>query len=361
MEGAADRRAGDSGRPERPSDVRRVGVFPQEPCDAYALLDSGDGEKLERFGQRTLVRPDPQALWRRRDPGAWGRAELVFVRESDRGGRWEERGGAAAGSRAGARRAGAAGPAVRTQRGRGGGAGRRGRGPSEEQEDPALHEWPVELRGARFVLRATPFKHVGLFPEQAVNWSLVERAAPLLGREPRLLNLFGYSGVASVLALRAGYAVTHVDASRLALAWTRDNLAASGLPADAARLVLDDALAFARREARRGRRYDAVLVDPPSYGRGPKGETWRFEEHIAGLLEAVGALLAERALLVLSTYAIGIAPLTLENLLDPLCAGEALLEVGELALREEPSASAAPARLLPCGFCARLRRGLPEA
>ena len=309
----------------RPMDPGHPASFAQPVLSAYALLDSGDGEKLERFGEQVLVRPDPQALWRRRDPEAWARAELVFVRESDRGGRWEPPG------------------AGRDARGRPG-------------SGKAELEWQVEVQGTRFVLRTTPFKHVGLFPEQATNWSFVERASAGLsgaGR-PRLLNLFGYSGVASVLAARAGYEVTHVDASRLALAWTRTNLEAAGLAPDTLRLVLDDAFAFARREARRGARYQAILIDPPHHGRGPKGETWRFEQDIAGLVEACAGLLAERALLVLSAYAIGISPWTLRNLLVSV-AGE--VAVGELLLAEEPSRHG-PVRVLPCGFCARLTRGL---
>jgi len=306
------------------------GSFAHRPFGAHALLDSGDGEKIERFGETILVRPDPQALWRRRDPAAWGRADLVFVRESDRGGRWE-----APGARA---------------RGRG------GRGAALPER-----EWTVALFGARLVLRTTPFKHVGLFPEQATNWELVASLRGKLGQErPRLLNLFGYTGAASLLAARAGYEVTHVDASRTALSWTRANLEASGQKPDTLRLVLDDALAYARREARRGRRYHAILVDPPRYGRGPKGETWRFEEKIVALLEACGDLLAERSMLILSAYAIGISPRTLANLLAPLEGG--VVRVGELCLPEDPASEGpeelAPPRLLPCGFCARWTRGI---
>lgn len=300
----------------RPMAALDPGSFDQPELPWYALVDSGGGQKLERFGPHLLARPDPQALWRRRAPARWDEAALVFVRESDRGGRWE------------------------APRPRGGGRARE-------------LEWRVAVEGAALVLRTTPFKHVGVFPEQATNWRLVERAARAFEARPRLLNLFGYSGAASVLACRAGWAVTHVDASRLALSWTRANLEASGLPADALRLVLEDALAFARREARRGQRYEAILVDPPRYGRGPKGETWRFDEDVAELVEHCDALLAERALLVLSAYAIGLSPWTLQNLLAPL---RGRLETGELLLAEEPAPDA-PARVLPCGFCARLARG----
>lgn len=293
-------------------------VFDPVPIADHELLDSGAGEKLERFGPVVLRRPDPQALWRPALPaGEWARADLVFVRESDRGGRWERT------------------PASVAQA--------RGREPA----------WTLALGAGRFVVRPTPFKHVGVFPEQAPNWELVSALARRFERErPRLLNLFGYTGVASVLAAQAGYEVTHVDASKSAVAWTRENLAASGLREDALRLIVDDAASFVRREARRGARYSVVLLDPPHYGRGPKGETWQFEDHVAALLDALRALLEERALVVLSTYAIGCSPLSLQNLLGDLGGGE--LEAGELVLA--PRAGAA--RRLPAGFCARWSRGL---
>ncbi len=296
-------------------------VFPPASFPAHALLDCGAGEKLERFGERVLRRPDPQALWRPRGgPELWEAADLVFVRESDRGGRWE------AGARA---RPGAGDPA----------------GP-----------WPVRYGDATFLLRPTPFKHVGLFPEQAANWEFVRAAGELLQaagvERPRLLNLFGYTGAASVLARQQGWEVTHVDASKASLGWLRENLEASGLGARSVRILCDDALGFARREVRRGSRYEAVLLDPPHYGRGPKGERWQLEEGLAPLVEAVGSLLVERGLLVLSTYAVGYSPLAFRNLLAELPGGAC--SVGELALAEE----GAEGRHLPAGFCARWWRGL---
>jgi 23S rRNA (cytosine1962-C5)-methyltransferase len=292
-------------------------VFPHPAFPAHALLDSGGGEKLERFGDVILRRPDPQALWRRRRPDAdWAAADLSFVRESDRGGRWEPR----SGTRSELRRA-----------------------------NP---EWRIEHLGARFWIRPTAFKHVGLFPEQAANWDWIESLRKQLGPgQPRLLNLFGYTGAASVLAAKAGWAVTHVDASKQSLSWMRENLVASELDEKAVRVILDDALAFAQREVRRGRTYHAILLDPPHYGRGPKGETWRLEEGLAPLIEAAGALLEPRAALVLSTYAVGYSPLAFANLLGEL--GEGQVAVGELALPEE-----ATERRLPAGFCARWWRGL---
>jgi len=291
-------------------------VFPHPDFADHALLDSGEGEKLERFGTVVLRRPDPQALWHRRAPReAWDAAHLSFVRESDRGGRWEV--GATA--------------------------------PPEARGEEA--QWPCRFGGATFLIRPTPFKHVGLFPEQATNWRfLLEAGAALDVESPRLLNLFGYTGAASVLAAGAGYQVTHVDASRLAVRWTRENLQASGLPSDALRLLCDDALAFARRQRRRGERYEGVLLDPPHYGRGPRGQKWQLERDLAPLLDEVAGLLAQRSFLVLSTYAVGYSPLAFVNLLTELGDG---VHAGELALPEGDGE-----RRLPGGLCARAWRGL---
>lgn len=291
-------------------------TFAVEPLADVELLDSGNGEKLERFGPKVLRRPDPQALWRPRlDAAQWERADLTFVRESDRGGRFEDRRG-------------------RTVRDL---------------------EWTIDVLGARCLIRPTPFKHVGLFPEQASNWRAIERWRQAgAGADPELLNLFGYSGVASVLAAQNGYRVTHVDASKAAIAWTRDNARASGLPDNALRVVCEDALRFAEREVRRGRRYQAILLDPPAFGRGPKGERWQLEQGLAPLLEAVRALADERCLVVLSAYAVGFSPLAFLNLFAEL-EGDTV-SAGELALRESERGSL-PRRLLPCGYCARWQRG----
>jgi len=287
-------------------------VFETVAWPAHALLDSGAGEKLERYGPYTLVRPDPQALWRRRLPERdWRGAGLAFVRESDRGGRWEPGTGAV----------------------------------------PPSDGWTLAFDDVRFRVRPTPFKHVGVFPEQAANWRWMQACLAIAGPGARLLHLFGYTGVASLLARRAGAEVTHVDASRTALAWARENAALSGLE-DGLRWVLDDALAFTRREARRGARYAGILLDPPHYGRGPKGEKWQLEEGLAPLLEACASLLAEKSFLLLSSYAVGMTALSFANLLAELEGGR--VEAGELALREE----GAGARALPCGFAARWTRGL---
>jgi 23S rRNA (cytosine1962-C5)-methyltransferase len=290
----------------------RPAVFEPCPFPDHALLDSGAGEKLERFGPYVLARPDPQALWRRRlEAGAWTRADLAFVRESDRGGRWESSG-----------------------------------------KKPPERGWECAFGAARFWVRPTPFKHVGVFPEQAPNWRWMEARLAAAGAAPRLLNLFGYTGVASLLARQAGAEVTHVDASRQALAWARENAALSGLGEEGLRWVFDDALGFVRREVRRGARYTGILLDPPHYGRGPKGEKWQLETGLASLLEACGALLDERSFLVLSSYAVGYTALSFANLLQELEGGS--VEAGELVLAEEGTG----ARALPCGFAARWVRGL---
>lgn len=292
--------------------------------DDHALLDCGGGEKLERFGEVVVRRPDPQALWARAlADGEWARADLSFVPDAHsggRGGRWSTRKDSHGGILA------------------------------------VSPSWSVRFERATFIARPTSFKHVGIFPEQAVNWDLLARAVRGFGAEtPRLLNLFGYTGAASVLAVQNGYEVTHVDASKTSIAWARENLAASGLSEGSMRVLLDDALAFVRREGRRGARYQAVLLDPPHYGRGPQGEKWQFEDSIGALVAAVRELLADRALVVLSSYAIGCSPLTLQNLLADLGAGD--LESGELVLPEQSWR----ARLLPAGFCARWSRGVELA
>ncbi|RMH01480.1 MAG: SAM-dependent methyltransferase [Planctomycetota bacterium] len=297
----------------------RFPVFDHPGLPGHALLDSGGGEKLERFGSWLLRRPDPQAIWpRRMEPEAWEEADLRFRRESDRGGSWQP--------------------------------GRRGAPPPSWElplEPPGLES------GCRVRIQPTPFKHVGLFPEQAANWLWVEQrrrelaAALPAGEPPRLLNLFAYTGAASVLAARSGWKVTHVDASRASLDQAAGNARLSGLGEDAIRWILDDAARFAAREARRGRRYHGVLLDPPDYGRGPKGEKWRFGRDIAGLLAVCRGLLAAEApsFLVLSAYAIDYSPLAFHNLLSGW-GGRS--EVGLLALPEEGGD-----RRLPCGFVAR--------
>jgi len=277
----------------------------------YTLLDSGGGEKLERLGDWVVRRPDPQALWRPQLPAEeWKQADWSFVRESDRGGRWQERRGARADS-----------------------------------------EWTIAWEEARMRVKLTAFKHVGVFPEQAANWKWVQQHYAQDTTQPTMLNLFGYTGIASILAAQSGWQVTHVDAARPSLNWAAENAALSQLDERAIRWMCDDAAAFTAREVRRGRQYDAILLDPPHYGRGPKGEKWQFERDIAGLMASCQQLLSPRAgsFLILSTYAIGYSPIAFENMLRDF--GPGTIESGELVLPEQQDG-----RLLPCGFCARYRR-----
>ena len=285
--------------------------FNHPAFDSYQLLDSGDGEKLERFGDYVLRRPDPQALWRPAlESKAWEAADYKFVRESDRGGKWVT-------------------------------------------ADSAPKSWNIKVSGASFKISPTPFKHVGLFPEQSSNWEWVadQRNKMRDISKPKLLNMFAYTGAASILAAQDGWQVTHVDAARPSLDWAAQNAAQSGLSEKSVRWMFDDCLKFAQREVRRGNKYHGILLDPPHYGRGPKGEKWQFEEHIAPLLDACRQLLAptKNSFVVISTYAIGYSPLAFENMLRDF--GDGQVESGELWLPQQDSD-----RRLPCGFCARYSR-----
>jgi 23S rRNA (cytosine1962-C5)-methyltransferase len=286
----------------------------------HALLDSGDGWKLERVGPFTFARPDAQALWRPRRPVASWTEDARFspaADEDDERGRW-----------------------------------RFARTPPEF--------WPIRYGGLTFNARCTPFRHLGFFPEQSVHWTWMQerlRAGAEPGAPaPRVLNLFGYTGVASLAAAAAGAQVTHVDASRKAIAYARANQALSDLGGAPIRWIVDDAFAFVKREARRGVRYDGIILDPPKHGRGPDGEVWQLERDFPALLEALPAILAPpgpRPCFVIATlYALRLSHLALERALaqalEPL--GGAL-ESGDMALAEEETG-----RLLPTALFARWLR-----
>lgn len=297
-------------------------VYPHAPLSGHELIDCGHGEKLERFGGVVLRRPDPQAMWRPvLDEADWRACHWRFERESDRGGRW-----------------------VR----------------GDLARDTAPPEaWTIDHRGARFEIRPTPFKHVGLFPEQSSNWAwTAERVEGLRAagdERPAVLNLFAYTGAATVMASRAGAFVTHVDASKPAMRWARTNAELSDLAPDAVRWIEDDAKTFVAREVRRGKRYRGVLLDPPPYGRGPKGEKWEFERDVPELLGLCRELLDDGpAFVALSCYAVGTTPLAFETLLGEL--GDGAITSGELALPQTASAPGASARRLPAGLCGRWRR-----
>ncbi|MEJ1156875.1 class I SAM-dependent methyltransferase [Prosthecomicrobium sp. N25] len=263
----------------------------------YALLDSGHGRKLERYGRVRLVRPEEQALWTPRLPAeVWDGADAHFTGdvEEEGAGRW--------------------------------------RFPK-----PIPETWPMRYGPVAFGCRFTAFRHTGVFPEQAAHWDWMADEIRGAGRPLKLLNLFGYTGIASLVAAEAGAAVTHVDASRKAIAWARENQAGSGLEALPIRWICEDAGKFVAREVRRGNRYDAIVLDPPKYGRGPAGEVWQIFEHLPEMLRLCATLLADRPLfLILTVYAMRASFVSFHELAAEILAPRGgRLESGELLLVEE--------------------------
>jgi 23S rRNA (cytosine1962-C5)-methyltransferase len=260
--------------------------------DDHELLDSGGGAKLERYGPHLLARPETQAIWKPRLPSStWANADATFERGADEGGAWRMR-------------------------------------------TPVPERWEMGWQGLRFHAGLTAFRHTGVFPEQSEHWVWMESLLAGARRPTRLLDLFGYTGLASLVAARAGAAVTYVDASRPAMAWARRNQEVAGLQSKPIRWLLDDAAKFVAREQRRDARYDAIVMDPPVFGRGPKGEIWRFGEHFPRLFDAAAALLSDQPLLVLvNAYATDLSPITLANVVaDALESRGGTLEYGELVL-----------------------------
>jgi 23S rRNA (cytosine1962-C5)-methyltransferase len=261
----------------------------------YELLDSGAGAKLERFGPYRFVRPESGAIWPRALPEQeWMAADGVFATSEEEGaGRWEFR-------------------------------------------RPVDARWAMRYGDLRFWAQPTPFRHLGVFPEQASQWDWIAGLIRTADRSVKVLNLFGYTGLATLAAAAAGATVTHVDASPKAMAWARENQALSGLVERPIRWLIDDALKFVRREARREARYDGLIIDPPKFGRGPKGELWKLEESLPGLLDACRALLSARPrFVVLTVYAIRASAVGLQYLLEPAVAGHGgVIEVGEMGVAE---------------------------
>ena len=256
----------------------------------YQLLDTGGGLKLERWGDAVLVRPDPQIIWPRSDGGKWDGWDGWYHRSETGGGRWEFR--------------------------------------------RALPEsWTMGYGDLTFKIRPTDFKHTGLFPEQAVNWDWCAQKIRDAGRTVSVLNLFGYTGAATVACAAAGAEVCHVDASKGVVQWCRDNAALSGHAAAPIRYITDDCLKFTAREARRGRRYDAIILDPPAYGRGPDGEKWVLEEHLNELLKACADLLdRDNRFFIINLYSLGFSSLILDNLMRQVFGSPSGAEWGELYL-----------------------------
>ena len=287
--------------------------------NAYQVLDTAAGEKLERWGEYTLIRPDPQVIWDgpKTLPG-WQKPNAHYHRSSKGGGEWEF------------------------------------------FDLPDEWEIAYEPLALNFRLKPFKFKHTGLFPEQAANWdwfaALIRKAAAE-GRSINVLNLFAYTGGATLAAARAGASVTHVDASKGMVGWAKENAAISGLAEAPIRWIVDDCMKFVEREGRRGKRYDAIIMDPPSYGRGPKGELWKIEETIHPLIKACGEILSEAPLFFLiNAYTTGLQPGVLRYFLST----ELVSRVGGRVQAEEiglPITGSADAKklslFLPCGAAGR--------
>lgn len=257
-------------------------------ADGYELLDSGGGRKLERFGRYTLARPCSQAMWRPALPAsAWSRADASFDRED--GNRWHGRAN-------------------------------------------LPKEWTIETAGVKFRLGGTDFGHLGIFPEQRAQWRWIREAVASAGRRVSVLNLFAYSGGSTMAAALGGAEVCHLDASKGMVEWARANAALNGLSAAPIRWIVDDAHKFMRREARRGRRYDAVILDPPTFGRGASGEMYKIERDLTETLDLCADLLSDAPLFVLfSSHTPGLSCRVAENVLAQRFPGAAV-ESGEMLL-----------------------------
>jgi 23S rRNA (cytosine1962-C5)-methyltransferase len=291
------------------------------PFNDYALVDCGAGRKLERYGRFTVVRPEPQCFWAPAlSDEVWAGADAVFdPTDEEDDGRW------------------------RTQR-------------------PIPDTWPMRWKGVTFKARLTAFRHLAFFPEQAANWAWLDQRvrarAKAGGEAPKILNLFGYTGVASLVCAAAGAHVTHLDASKKSVGWARENAGLSGLSDRPIRWLCEDARRYVQREVRRGAKYDGIILDPPKYGRGPGGEVWRLFEDLPTLVADCAVLLSDRAdFLLLNAYAARISGLSLAHLLaDALKDRAGGIDWGELALAE---GEAADSRAIGLSFFARWRQDTP--
>ena len=276
----------------------------------YEVLDCGGGEKLERWQDVILRRPDPQAIWPQQNPGLWAQADAWYHRSERGGGEWE--------------------------------FFRR-----------LPERWTVRYGALSFYVRPTGFKHTGLFPEQAVNWDWMDglvRGVVAQGRPVRVLNLFAYTGGATMACACAGAQVCHVDAAKGMVQWARENRDLCGLPEERTRWIIDDALKFVQREKRRGSLYDGILMDPPSYGRGPGGEIWKLENELYGLVEACAGTLTERPLFFLiNSYTTGLQASVLKNMID-MTVGK---RYGGRSEADEVGLPVTAGGVLPCGASGR--------
>ncbi|MGI5893368.1 MAG: class I SAM-dependent methyltransferase [Candidatus Merdivicinus sp.] len=276
--------------------------------NGYEMLDTSGGEKLERWGEILLIRPDPQIIWNtpKLDP-RWKQAHAHYFRSEKGGGHWEN-----------------------------------------YRKVP--ENWNLHYRDLTFKISPTGFKHTGLFPEQAVNWDLFRELIGKAGRPISVLNLFAYTGGATLACAAAGASVCHVDASKGMVAWAKENAALSGLSDRPIRWIVDDCEKFVAREIRRGRRYDAIIMDPPSYGRGPGGEVWKLEESVYGLVDLCAGVLSDQPLFVaLNSYTTGLSPSVMAYLLG-VTVGKRF--GGSVSADEIGLPVSVPNLVLPCGSTA---------
>ena len=278
----------------------------------YEVLDTGDGEKLERWGEVILRRPDPQTIWPKAEPRMWEKADAIYHRSEKGGGQWEFR-------------------------------------------KTLPDRWTLRWEDLAFYVRPTGFKHTGLFPEQEANWRWMGKIIRESGRpEIRVLNLFGYTGGATAACAAAGARVTHVDAAKGMVQWAKENRQLSGLPETSCRWIVEDALAFVRREIRRGNRYDGILMDPPSYGRGPSGEVWKLENELYGLVETCSQALSEEPLFFLiNSYTTGFQASVLSNMIGKCVTPR----YGGRTDSQELCLPVRTGGVLPCGASGRWERG----
>ena len=274
----------------------------------YEILDMANGEKLERWGNIYLIRPDPQIIWKEKTyPEKWKEVNARYNRSSSGGGIWQK-----------------------------------------YKKIPEV--WQVKYKNLTFNIKPMGFKHTGLFPEQAVNWDWMIEKIKNANREIKVLNLFAYTGGATVACSYAGASVCHIDSSKGMVAWAKENVASSGLENRPVRYIVDDVTKFVQREIRRGNKYDAIIMDPPSYGRGKNGEVWQFENNIADLVELCSKVLSEKPLFFLiNSYTTGISAKVLENILMlKLNKKTGTLTSGEIGLPMKNSKL-----VLPCGIFGR--------
>lgn len=278
----------------------------------YELLDCSDGERLERWGDVVLVRPDPQVIWKTpRQHKLWSGAHAVYNRSNTGGGSWQIK-----------------------------------------RKIP--DSWSVGYREMTFNIKTMGFKHTGLFPEQAVNWDYTQQLIKSAGRPVKVLNLFAYTGGATAAALSAGAAVAHVDASKGMVLWAKENAAASGLETKPVRWLVDDCMKFVQKEIRRGNTYDIIIMDPPSYGRGPGGEVWKLENEVYSFVESCASLLSDNALMMLiNSYTTGLSPSVMEYILGCVVMSK---HGGSVSSDEIGLPVTASGMVLPCGASAIWRK-----